>query len=53
MVERINLVSDCIKLVKCLFTLSAVILLLFTADSHLIFKEVPLGLLFIGIMHNI
>lgn len=28
-------------------------LLLFTADSYLIFKEVPLGLLFIGKVHYI
>ena len=27
--------------------------LLFTADSYLIFKEVPLGFLFIGIVHYI
>ena len=33
--------------------LSANSLLLFTADSYLIFKEVPLGFLFIGIVHYI
>ena len=29
------------------------LVLLFTADSYLIFKEVPLGFLFIGIVHYI
>ena len=32
---------------------NSVLLLLFTADSYLIFKEVPLGLLFIGKVHYI
>lgn len=41
------------RLMAAAFEDSEKILLLFTVDSYLIFKEVPLGLLFIGIVYYI